>query len=113
LIRHASIYEPQTGDQGWRVLIMRRWPRGVARSRVDTWLKEAAPSTELLNAYHHEGLSWEAFDRQYRAEMQQRPAVLEQLRQMERQHGTITLLCFERIPPHAHCHRTILAELLS
>ena len=113
MIKHASIYEPETGDEGWRVLIMRLWPRGVRRSRVDVWLKEAAPTRELLNAYQHENLAWADFERRYRAEMKKRPEVLEQLKQLEHEHGTITLLCHERIPPHEHCHREILAKLLT
>ena len=113
MIRHASIYEPETDDEGWRVLVMRRWPRGVRRSRVDAWIKGAAPSNELLNAYHHEGVAWDEFERRYCAEMKGRPEVLEQLRQLEREHGTITLLCYERIPPYEHCHREVLAQLLA
>lgn len=94
------------------MLIMRYWPRGVRRERVDVWLKDAAPSTELLRAYTHQGMSWADFEAGYRAEMGSRPEVLEQLRQLEHEHGTLTLLCHERIPPHEHCHRRTLAALL-
>jgi uncharacterized protein YeaO (DUF488 family) len=93
---------------------MRYWPRGVRRERVDLWLKDSAPSRELLRAYSHEGLSWDEFERRYRSEMlHERPNVLEQLRQLERDHGVLTLLCHERIPPREHCHREVLAELLA
>jgi Protein of unknown function, DUF488 len=40
-------------------------------------------------------------------------AVLQQLRDLEREHGTLTLLCRERIPPGTYCHRRALAELLT
>jgi uncharacterized protein YeaO (DUF488 family) len=113
MIRTASIYDPADQDQGLRVLIMRYWPRGVRRERVDVWLKEAAPSPELLKAYTHQGLSWDEFEAAYTAEMQARPAVLEQLRQLEHEHGTLTLMCHERIPPHEHCHRHTLQALLA
>lgn len=113
MIKVASIYEPDPG-QGFRVLIMRYWPRGVRRERVDLWLKDAAPSAELLRAYAHEGQAWEDFDRLYRVEIrEQRPHVLEQLRLLEHEHDTLILLCHERIPPAEHCHRQVLAELLS
>jgi uncharacterized protein YeaO (DUF488 family) len=112
LIRDRSIYDPPGPDEGLRVLIMRYWPRGVRRERVDVWLKDAAPSTELLRAYTHQGMSWADFEAGYRAEMGSRPEVLEQLRQLEHEHGTLTLLCHERIPPHDHCHRRTLTALL-
>ena len=76
MIRTASIYESPADNDGLRVLIMRYWPRGVRRERVDVWLKDAAPSTELLKAYTHGGLSWSDFEAGYRAEMRSRPQVL-------------------------------------
>jgi uncharacterized protein YeaO (DUF488 family) len=109
VIRHASIYD-RAAPEGYRVLVMRYWPRGVKRERVDTWLKEAAPSAELLRAYTHEGLDWSAFEERFRQEMAERSEVMRQLRDLERQHGTLTLLCHER---QGHCHRMILADLLA
>jgi uncharacterized protein YeaO (DUF488 family) len=112
MIAHGSIYDTTVGgsDGGVRVLVMRYWPRGVKRERVDVWLKDAAPSADLLKAYAHEGLAWSDFEPRYRAEiLDERPAVLEQLRQLEHEHGTVTLLCHER---QGHCHRKILLNLL-
>ena len=92
---------------------MRQWPRGVKRERIDLWLKDAAPSRELLDAYNHAGLGWDEFERRYRSEMlDERPAVLEQLRQLAAEHDVLTLLCHERIPPREHCHREVLVDLL-
>jgi uncharacterized protein YeaO (DUF488 family) len=114
MIRTASVYDPPGESDGLRVLIMRYWPRGVRRERVNVWLKDAAPSTELLRAYTHAGLGWGEFEAGYRAEVEQeRPQVLEQLRELEREHGTLTLLCHERIPPHEHCHRETLQSMLT
>jgi uncharacterized protein YeaO (DUF488 family) len=113
--REASIYDqPSNGDRSLRVLIMRQWPRGVRKDRVDVWLKDAAPTRELLDAYHHAGLPWEDFEARYRHEIiDDRPEVLAHLRDLEREHGTVTLLCFERIPPHEHCHRFTLLAMLA
>ena len=112
MIRTASVYDPPADTDGLRVLIMRYWPRGVRRERVDVWLKDAAPGTELLRAYTHGGLSWADFEAGYQAEMRSRPHVLQQIEELEGEHGTLTLLCHERIPPHEHCHRQTLAALL-
>ena len=116
MIRHASVYDPpvEPAEAGFRVLIMRRWPRGIKRERIDLWLKDAAPSIELLRAFQHGDLAWVDFERRYRAEMlHDRPHVLHQLRDLERAHGVVTVYCHERIPPLAHCHRLILADLVS
>jgi uncharacterized protein YeaO (DUF488 family) len=117
MIQHASVYdaknEPAEGD-GLRVLVMRQWPRGVRRQRTDLWLKDAGPSRELLHAYNHAGLPWAEFAQRYRSEiLDERADVLERLRQLEREHGVLTLQCHERIPPGEHCHRELLAELLT
>jgi uncharacterized protein YeaO (DUF488 family) len=114
-IKHASIYDvhEQSEADGLRVLVMRYWPRGVRRERVGLWLKDAAPSRELLREYTHGEIDWAEFERRYRAEMNEdRPHVLQRLRDLERAHGTLTLLCHERIPPQQHCHRQTLVELL-
>jgi uncharacterized protein YeaO (DUF488 family) len=112
--QHASVYEPPAEDDcGWRVLIMRQWPRGVRKDRVHVWMKDASPSNDLLQAYHHAGLPWDQFESRYRHEIvDERPEVLAQLRGLERQHGTVILLCYERMPPYVHCHRLILLNLL-
>jgi len=93
---------------------MRRWPRGVRKDQVDVWLKDAAPSAPLLEEYHHRGLAWATFEARYRLEiLKERPSVLEEVRGLEREHGEVRLLCFERIPPDEHCHRLTLLDMLS
>ena len=46
-IRLKRAYEPPTPADGYRVLIDRLWPRGVARERaaLDEWDRELPPST--------------------------------------------------------------------
>src|SRR5258708_36171646 len=61
MIRHASIYEARQrapGD-GWRVLVMRQWPRGIRKDCTDLWLKEAGPNRALIAEYNHAGLGWD------------------------------------------------------
>jgi uncharacterized protein YeaO (DUF488 family) len=112
--RGDSVYSrPNDKEVGLRVLIMRLWPRGVRKDRIDVWLKDAAPSRGLLDAYHHAELSWDAFEAGYRREIAgERPHMLDELRELEHQHGTVTLLCYERIPPEEHCHRLTLIGML-
>jgi uncharacterized protein YeaO (DUF488 family) len=114
VIREASIYDKKVAfdTPGHRVLIMRLWPRGVRRTAIDTWLKDASPSNALLDAYHA-GLSWTEFARRYRQEiLEERPHVLAELHRLEEEHEIVWLLCHERIPPEEHCHRLVLKGLL-
>jgi uncharacterized protein YeaO (DUF488 family) len=113
VFRGASVYDHEQ-PLGWRVLIMRYWPRGVRRERVDTWRRDAAPTVPLLRAYRDKAIGWTAFAQRYRDEiLDGRPHVLDELRALERQHGNVVLLCTERIPPDEHCHRLTLIELLA
>src|SRR4051794_28410845 len=99
MIRHASVYDPPLEGEALRVLVMRMWPRGIRRDAIDVWLKDAAPSTGLLTAYNKDGLPWDEFAARYDDEiMLERPQVLDQLGQLEQEHGALTLLCHERIP---------------
>jgi uncharacterized protein YeaO (DUF488 family) len=112
---HASVYVRDSDEpSGVRVLITRFWPRGIRKERIDVWLKDAAPSRELLDAYRHAGLGWAEFEARYRSEiLAERRGALDTLRELETQRGKVTLLCIERIPPAEHCHRLVLLDLLA
>jgi uncharacterized protein YeaO (DUF488 family) len=112
--RGDSVYSRDGAEGGGlRVLVMRLWPRGVRKDRIDVWLKDAAPSRELLDAYHRGAVAWDEFEAAYRREiLEDRPEVVDTLRALAREHPTITLLCFERIPPAEHCHRQTLLAML-
>ena len=70
-IRIKRAYEEPTPDDGYRVLVDRMWPRGVTKEklRLDAWLKELAPSTELRKWFGHHPARWEEFERRYEAEL--------------------------------------------
>lgn len=77
-IRVKRVYETPSPDDGMRVLVDRLWPRGLSRdkARVDLWLKELAPSTELRKWFNHEPAKWDEFRRRYLQELQQQPEAL-------------------------------------
>ena len=49
MIKLKRAYDPPDKNDGQRVLVERLWPRGVSKekAKIQTWLKELAPSTEL------------------------------------------------------------------
>ena len=64
-------YDPATAADGYRVLIDRLWPRGIARERaaLDEWERELAPSTELRQWFGHQPSRFEEFRRRYIEEL--------------------------------------------
>jgi uncharacterized protein YeaO (DUF488 family) len=71
VVTTKRVYEPYSPRDGYRVLVDRLWPRGVAKTRahVDCWARELAPSTELRKWYVHDPEKWSEFRRRYSAEL--------------------------------------------
>jgi uncharacterized protein YeaO (DUF488 family) len=91
-VRTKRIYEPANREDGARILVDRLWPRGITRevAEIDLWLRNIAPTTELLRWFDHQPDRWSEFRRRYYAELSSSPAV-EQLRKTAFK-KTVTLL---------------------
>jgi uncharacterized protein YeaO (DUF488 family) len=110
-VKTKRVYEPAAAADGTRVLIMRYWPRGIRKERVDIWLRELAPVVPLLRAYLDGKLTWAQYVPRYRAGLK-RPeaqAALGEARALAKK-GPITLLC--GCPDPKRCHRTLLQKHL-
>jgi uncharacterized protein YeaO (DUF488 family) len=79
MIKLKRAYEPAAREDGTRFLVERLWPRGVKKDalRVDAWLKDVAPSTELRQWFGHDPAKWPEFQRRYRAELNANREALE------------------------------------
>jgi uncharacterized protein YeaO (DUF488 family) len=97
------IYEPAKNTDGYRVLVDRLWPRGVSHQKaaLGEWLKDIAPSTELREWFGHKPERFAEFKKRYHAELLNNPAV-KHLRDLTRQHKTITLLYAAHDPKINH-----------
>ena len=79
-------YEAPARSDGCRILVERLWPRGLKKqdAKIDLWLKDAAPSTELRRWFNHEPDKWAEFKRRYFQELRDReealPPIVERLR---------------------------------
>lgn len=95
------VYEPPEDSDGLRVLVERLWPRGLTRekARVDLWLKDLAPSTELRRWFSHDPDRWDEFRRRYHAELDARPGALAGLRE-RLEEGRVTLVFASRDTEH-------------
>ncbi len=86
-------YDPPAPSDGVRILVDRLWPRGVskARGKIDYWIKEIAPSTELRRWYNHEPDKWPEFKSRYFVELDQNPGRIEEIIDFVRK-GDVTLV---------------------
>jgi uncharacterized protein YeaO (DUF488 family) len=75
MIQIKRAYDPPAKSDGARLLVERLWPRGIKKEalKLDAWLKEAAPSTELRKWFSHDPAKWTEFQRRYRAELKKHP----------------------------------------
>jgi len=102
MLKLKRIYEAPEASDGYRVLVDRIWPRGVSKEKaqIDLWMKEIAPSDALRKWFGHDPERWEEFQRRYRKELQKDIALTNQLQQLEKQHGTLTLVYSARDEDH-------------
>ena len=110
-IRRA--YDLPGDHDGYRVLVDRVWPRGVSKDqlRIDEWMREVAPSSELRRWYGHRPERWEEFRQRYIRELAEGPqheafeALLERARS-----GPVTLVFGARDAEHSQA--AVLRDLL-
>lgn len=110
-VRLKRAYEPPAPTDGYRVLIDRLWPRGVARAnaRLDEWARELAPSTELRRWFGHDPARFAEFRQRYVEELSAQEEKLRELRGRAR-NTTLTLVYGARDTEHNDA--VVLAELL-
>jgi len=112
VVKAKRVYEAPAASDGRRVLVMRLWPRGISRSKVDLWLKDLGADVGNLRAWKAGKLDWPEMRRRYLDGLSEPPAkaALAELRSLARA-GTVTLLC--SCADEAECHRGILKSLLA
>jgi uncharacterized protein YeaO (DUF488 family) len=75
VIALKRVYEPAAATDGLRLLVERLWPRGMKKTalKMDGWLRDVAPSTELRQWFSHDPARWEEFQQRYKAELDAHP----------------------------------------
>jgi uncharacterized protein YeaO (DUF488 family) len=101
MVNLKRAYEKPSPQDGFRVLVERLWPRGLKKEALalDLWLKDIAPSTELRKWFGHDPARWQEFCRRFWAELADRPAAVQLLRQKV-QAGPVTLVYGSRDEEH-------------
>lgn len=70
-IKIKRVYDQAESKDGFRILVDRLWPRGLAKehANIEMWLKSIAPSDELRKWYNHDPNKWPEFKTRYFAEL--------------------------------------------
>jgi uncharacterized protein YeaO (DUF488 family) len=105
------VYDEPTPDEGTRILVMRLWPRGIRKSRVDAWYRELAPVLPLMRAFRSGKMTWSEYRRRYTAGLA-RPDAQEYLEAIEKlmKKGRVTIFC--SCQDERRCHRGLLKSYL-
>ena len=101
MLNARRVYDQPDGNNGQRFLVERLWPRGIRKDalKVDAWLKEVAPSTELRMWFNHDPAKWSEFRRRYFTELDGEPEAWKPLIDALRR-GDVTLLYSARDTEH-------------
>ncbi|MHB8844260.1 MAG: DUF488 domain-containing protein [Nitrospirota bacterium] len=105
------IYDPLSRTDGKRILVDRLWPRGIRKdeARIDAWLKDIAPSTELRKSFGHDPDKWPLFKTRYKQELKEHGELVDELRRTAKK-GRVTLLFSAK--DREHNNAVVLKEVL-
>ena len=104
-------------DDGYRLLICRYRPRALRKQDEtwDNWLAALGPSRELHADYYGKNgppISWDEYRQRYLEEMNAQTDFIDGLAELVSEGKRITLLCSSACTDEAHCHRTLLRQLI-
>lgn len=93
MVKVKRVYEKPARDDGHRILVDRLWPRGLTKekARVDSWLRDMAPSDNLRKWFGHDPDKWDEFKRRYFEELEAKGEGVKHIRRKARE-GDVTLL---------------------
>ena len=112
--RWDDLVEP---DDGFRLLVCRYRPRGLAKADEtwDAWEPALGPSVALHAAAYGKGvlqIPWATYRVKYLTEMRQQRERIAELARRVAGGESITLLCSSACDRESRCHRSLLKELI-
>lgn len=92
-LKIKRIYQEADKKDGMRILIDRLWPRGIKKEegKIDLWLKDIAPSSDLRQWFNHRPEKWTEFCKRYHKELSLKQALIQTLLDAIKKHD-VTLL---------------------
>jgi len=108
-VETKRIYDDPAPQDGYRVLVMTYWPRGIKKEKVDEWARELGTPADLIEEWKNDEVSWKQFTERYLESIEDNKEKVKEL--ANRAAGeTVTLLC--GCKDEAHCHRSLLKDLI-
>jgi uncharacterized protein YeaO (DUF488 family) len=86
-------YDDPSKTDGFRVLVDRLWPRGRSKEalKLDAWMRDLSPSTELRKWFHGNLTQRAEFKKRYFRELESQPELVKELKQKGRT-AVVTLI---------------------
>jgi uncharacterized protein YeaO (DUF488 family) len=93
MIKLKRAYDPVSPADGRRLLVERLWPRGLSKEKLklDGWIREVAPTTELRKWFGHDPAKWSQFRARYFRELDSRAESWRSIVSLARR-GAVTLV---------------------
>lgn len=112
MIKIKRAYDKPSKEDGYRILVDGLWPRGISKddAKIDLWLKEISPSSELREWFSHDPKKWEGFKSKYRDELKEKAELVKEIKRIEKEKKTITLLYSTKDEQHNNV--IVLSEIL-
>jgi len=109
-IKTKRVYEKTGREDGMRILVDRKWPRGVSKEKVkiDEWFKEIAPSNSLRKWFSHKPERWSEFKKRYFKELKQNESLCNELLDK----GKVNITLFYSAADIKHNNAVALKEFL-
>ena len=96
IIKIKRIHDNPKGDNSFRILVDRLWPRGLSKvkTRINLWQKDIGPSNTLRKWFGHDEKKWDEFKRKYFKELDKKSnsQMVDEIIKMAKEHSSITLL---------------------
>ena len=114
LLKLERIYTKPVDLEGYRLLVDRLWPRGISKvnARLDDWVKEIGPSTELRKWFNHDVAKYPEFVQKYRAELDENPITAGFIKQVATQLKQSNVILLYGAKDEEHNQAVVLRDYL-
>ena len=94
MIKIERIYDNPKGNDSFRILVDRLWPRRLSKDnvKVNLWLKNIAPSDLLRKWFGHDEKKWDEFKSKYFKELNKNDDAVDTIIKKAKEEDSITLL---------------------
>ena len=113
MIKIKRVYQKPEKNDEFRILVDRLWPHGLnkKKAKIDLWMKEIAPSTELRKWFSHKLERWQKFRKKNLRELRQKKDLINKIKKIEKEKRTTTLLFSAK--DEEHNNAIVLKEFLN